>query len=517
MNKILKILLIFTVISSLGCKENTKKPRIAIAGLAIESSTFSPAKTVEEDFKARVGTDVFTFYPFLSKDSINRNKAEWIPTIRGHALPGGIVTKEAYESLVNKTLTMLKKNMPYDGLFFDIHGAMSVEEIDDPEGDFIKKIRNVIGYETLISTSMDLHGNVSVELAEETDLITCYRMAPHEDALESKKRAVENLLERLESKKGKPLYKARIEVPILLPGEKTSTRIEPGKSLYAKVNPITKSPGIIDAGIWLGYPWADEPRNHGVIMVTGDNKNAVSQAAEYLAESFWNVKDEFEFVAPVASLDESLNLALESKEIPYIISDMGDNPTAGGAGDVTWTLNELMKREEFKNNNGPSVIYASIPGPELTKKAVEIGVGNEVEALVGAQIDNRYSPPIKIKGKITAIKHGDKYAETEVVVQSGSIKIIVTKKRKPYHKLSDFTELNINPNESDIIIVKIGYLVPELYNINKGWTMALTPGGVDQDLDRLDYKRIKRPMFPLDDFENKPDLSSKLIEISNKN
>ena len=517
MNKILKILLIFTVISSLGCKENTKKPRIAIAGLAIESSTFSPAKTVEEDFKARVGTDVFTFYPFLSKDSINRNKAEWIPTIRGHALPGGIVTKEAYESLVNKTLTMLKKNMPYDGLFFDIHGAMSVEEIDDPEGDFIKKIRNVIGYETLISTSMDLHGNVSVKLAEETDLITCYRMAPHEDALESKKRAVENLLERLESKKGKPLYKARIEVPILLPGEKTSTRIEPGKSLYAKVNPITKSPGIIDAGIWLGYPWADEPRNHGVIMVTGDNKNAVSQAAEYLAESFWNVKDEFEFVAPVASLDESLNLALKSKEIPYIISDMGDNPTAGGAGDVTWTLRELLKREEFINNNGPSVIYASIPGPELTKKAVEIGVGNEVEALVGAQIDNRYSPPIKIKGKITAIKHGDKYAETEVVVQSGSIKIIVTKKRKPYHKLSDFTELNINPNESDIIIVKIGYLVPELYNINKGWTMALTPGGVDQDLDRLDYKRIKRPMFPLDDFENKPDLSSKLIEISNKN
>jgi len=517
MNKILKILLIFTVISSVGCKESTKKPRIAIAGLAIESSTFSPAKTIEEDFKTRIGDDVFTFYPFLSLDSINRNRAEWIPTLRGHALPGGIVTKEAYESLVNKTLTMLKKNMPYDGLFFDIHGAMSVEDIDDPEGDFIKKIRNVIGYETLISTSMDLHGNVSLELAEETDLITCYRMAPHEDALESKKRAVENLLERLESKKGKPLYKARIEVPILLPGEKTSTRIEPGKSLYAKVNPITKSPGIIDAGIWLGYPWADEPRNHGVIMVTGDNKNAVSQAAEYLAESFWNVKDEFEFVAPVASLDESLNLALKSKEIPYIISDMGDNPTAGGAGDVTWTLRELLKREEFINNNGPSVIYASIPGPELTKKAVEIGVGNEVEALVGAQIDNRYSPPIKIKGKITAIKHGDKYAETEVVVQSGSIKIIVTKKRKPYHKLSDFTELNINPNESDIIIVKIGYLVPELYNINKGWTMALTPGGVDQDLDRLDYKRIKRPMFPLDDFENKPDLSSKLIEISNKN
>ena len=228
-----------------SCSNNLVKPRIAIAGLAIESSTFSPAFTKEEDFKARVGEDIFSFYPFLQKDSINRNRAQWIPTLRAHALPGGIVTKEAYESLVQKTLNMLEENLPYDGLFFDIHGAMSVVGLDDPEGDFIKRIRDVIGYETLISTSMDLHGNVSYNLAKETDLITCFRMAPHEDAIASKKRAVDNLLERLENGKGKPLYKARIEVPILLPGEKTSTRIEPGKSLYAKVEPSSKVEGVV--------------------------------------------------------------------------------------------------------------------------------------------------------------------------------------------------------------------------------------------------------------------------------
>ena len=61
--------------------------------------------------------------------------------------------------------------------------------------------------------------------------------------------------------------------------------------------------------------------------------------AEYLAESFWEVKDEFKFVAPVATLEKSLDLAINSNTSPYIISDMGDNPTAGGAGDVTWTLN----------------------------------------------------------------------------------------------------------------------------------------------------------------------------------
>ena len=203
-----KIIVGFVVLCMVfGCKPTNKDeqdkalPRIAIAGLAIESSTFSPALSHEDAFHARVADSVFLFYPFLSNDSLNRKRANWIPTIRGHALPGGIVTKEAYESLVGKTLKMLKENGPYDGLFFDIHGAMSVVGIDDPEGDFIIRIRKVIGKEPIISTSMDLHGNVSERLAQHSDLITCYRMAPHEDAIASKKRAVENLLYRIESGK----------------------------------------------------------------------------------------------------------------------------------------------------------------------------------------------------------------------------------------------------------------------------------------------------------------------------
>src|SRR5581483_1313750 len=131
-------------------------------------------------------TAVFSNYPFLAADSPLRQRAVWIPTITGHALPGGAVTREAYESLVNKTIDSLKKYAPYDGLYFDIHGAMSVVGLDDPEGDFIRRIRKAIGKTPIISTSMDLHGNVSKDLAENTDLITDYRLAPHEDAMETK-------------------------------------------------------------------------------------------------------------------------------------------------------------------------------------------------------------------------------------------------------------------------------------------------------------------------------------------
>ena len=396
-------------------------------------------------------------------------------------------------------------------MFLDLHGAMSVVGLDDPEGDFITRIRKVIGDKPVISASMDLHGNVSWRLAENADLITCYRMAPHEDAMETKQRAVENLLERLESGKGKPAYKAWIPIPILLPGEQTSTRIEPAKTIYQAVAPASKQDGIIDAAIWVGYPWADEPRNHAVVMVTGDDKEKVTATAERLAKSFWNARKKFTFVAPTGSLNECLAKALSSKDHPYFISDSGDNPTAGGAGDVTWTLQQILARTEFKSPTGPSLIYASIPGPDLIKKAVAAGVGATVEGYVGAQVDARFAPPLLISGTVQSIVHGDIHAETEVVIKTGSVNIIVTKKRKPYHKEVDFTRLGLKPRKTDIVVVKIGYLEPELYAMRKGWMLALTPGCVDQYLERLDYKRIQRPMFPLDKNMADPDLSAKLV------
>ena len=488
-------------------------PRIAIAGLGIESSTFSPARTEEPAFHAKYGNDIFSIYPFWDPDSAIRKSAVWFPTVDGHALPGGTVTRTAYESLVKKTLDALQKNGPYDGLFYDIHGAMSVVGLDDPEGDFLLRIRKVIGKKTIVSTAMDLHGNVSWRLAENSDLITCYRMAPHEDALQTKRRAVANLIDRLQSGKGKPAYKAYVSVPVLLPGEKTSTRIEPGKSLYAKVWPAAKQEGIIDAAIWIGYAWADEPRNHAVVMVTGDDKAKVTSAAEYLAKSFWDARKEFKFVAPTGKLKECLDKAIASTKHPFYISDSGDNPTAGGAGDVTWTLTQILKRPEFKTDKGPSLIYASIPGPELIEKAMAAGVGGHVDGYAGAKVDARLAPPVHIAGTVESIVKGDIDAEVEASIKVGSVHIIVTKKRKPYHHEKDFTKLGLNPRTADIVVVKIGYLEPELFAMRAGWLLALTPGGVDQDIEHLPYKRLKRPIFPLDPDMKDPDLKAKLVPV----
>ena len=491
---------------TLACQNKVSKPRIAIVGVGVECSTFSPARTTWEMFRPKYGEEILQSYPFFREDSSLLQRAEWVPTLVAWATPGGMVTRECYDSLLQQSLRLLKEGMPYDGIFLDIHGAMSVEGLDDPEGDYITKIREVVGNDVLISTSMDPHGCVSARLASSTDLITSFRMSPHTDRFISRERAIVNLLDRLENGLGKPKYKARIKVPILLPGEKTSTRVEPGKSLYDAIVPIEAKKGVVDAAIWMSYPWADEPRNHGVIMVVGDRKKEVEAGAKQLAEHFWSIRNDFEFVAPTATLEEVLEQALKSEVRPYFISDMGDNPTAGGAGDVTWTLTQLLQRPEFKKANGKRLIYASIPGPEVVAAARKVGVGGHVKAYAGAMVDNRYAPPVLIDGKVEKIL--DYGNNDQVVVRMGSMQIIVTESRQPFHYEKDFDRLDLNPRQADIIVVKLGYLTEELYDMRADWMMAHTRGGVDQELTQLPYQRLERPIFPLD-----PDMEDPALDI----
>ncbi|WP_328354479.1 M81 family metallopeptidase [Streptomyces sp. NBC_00445] len=493
----------------------TSRPVIAVAGLGIESSTFSPARTEAPAFHPQRGADVLTRYPFLAPGEPLRSAADWRGALVGKALPGGTVTAAAFAELSGELIDWLRQLGPVDGLWYDIHGAMTVEGLDDAEDVLLARIRDVIGSDVLVSTSMDLHGNVSRELVHRSDLITCYRMAPHEDAMETKERAARNLVDLLRSGAPRPV-KAWIPVPVLLAGEQTSTRIEPAKSVYAAVAEVEATEGVTDAAIWVGYAWADEPRNRAAVVVTGPSEPAVTAGAQRLARGFWAARREFAFVAPTGTLDECLDEALASAARPYFVSDTGDNPTAGGAGDVTWGLERVLARPEFKDPGGPTVLYASLPGPAAVDTAVEAGVGATVTVTAGAEVDDRHAGPLSLTGVVHAIRHGDRDAEVEVVLRVGSVHVILTRLRKPYHHEHDFTDLDLSPRGADVVIVKIGYLEPELFAMSADWKMALTPGGVDQDLPRLGHHRVRRPLFPFDADMPDPDLTARIVAASDQ-
>lgn len=488
------------------------RPRIAIAGMAIESSTFSPHRAGERDFQRLTGEELVNRYPAI-RDGELRDRAEWLPVYYARSIPGGAVLPEVYASIKQHICEGLAElvadGQKLDGLYFDIHGAMSVVGLDDAEGDLIAAIREVIGADVIVSSPMDLHGNVSPVLINEVNLITCYRLAPHEDVWETKDRALRHLVTALES--GELPHKAWVRVPILLPGEKTSTRVEPAKSLYGRIPEMLGRDGITDASIWIGYAWADEPRCHATVVVMGHNAEVAAAAAKELGEQFWAVRDEFEFVGPPGSLDEGVIAGLAATDTPYFISDSGDNPGAGGTGDVTWTLAELLKKPELTAEGAPTTLVASVFDAAALQTLRAHQVGDQVSLKVGAGVDNGPHGPAQIDGVLHSLHEGDIDAGGIAVIRVGGLYAIVTEFRKAYHEIADFTSIGLDPAAAQIVVTKIGYLEPTLYAAQRGWTLALTPGGVDQDLERLGHHRIERPMFPFDEFAESPDFTATLL------
>lgn len=199
-----------------GHPKHATKPIIAVAGVACETSNFTPARTDFAAFHPVRGDAIFKEYPFLREGQPLGDQAEWRCAVTARAIPGGIVLRDAFERLADEIIARLQQILAdelIDGLWFDVHGAMTVDGLDDSEAELLKGIRRVIGPDVVVSTSMDLHGNVSRDLVELTDLITCYRSAPHEDVFETNERACSNLLSVLRRRQQVRGRKEHFEFP----------------------------------------------------------------------------------------------------------------------------------------------------------------------------------------------------------------------------------------------------------------------------------------------------------------
>ncbi|MEP6693385.1 MAG: M81 family metallopeptidase [Chloroflexota bacterium] len=472
--------------------------RIAIGGMHIESSTFSPHRSAPADFTVTRGAQLLARYDDLPLG------VDWLPTVHARALPGGAVERDFYESIKAELLTGLRDALPLDGMFLDIHGAMSVVGMTDAEGDLATAVREVVGPGALISASMDPHGNMSRRLVVALDLATSHRMSPHEDAPLTKRRAVANLLACLGANV-RP-RRAWVRVPVLLPGERACTRDEPARSIYGGLGEIERRAGIIDASVWIGYAWADEPRCSAAVVVSGTDEDAIAREARGLAERYWNARSDFAFSTASGDADWCIATGLAADPRPFFISDSGDNPTAGGAGDVAFTLERLLAQPALASGQA-TAIWASVVDPNAVAQCVDAGDGATVELRVGGAFGSRKGANVALRGVVRHLSFGDPFGGDIAVVASGGVRAILTSRRKPFHLLSDFTQLGLDPAAHDLTVVKIGYLVPELYSAAKGWVLALTPGGVDQDIVRLGHQGLDRPIYPFDPQMAAPDFT----------
>ena len=482
--------------------------RVGIGGIAIESSTFSPLHSTLDDFTVLRGDQLQSRYPFMPSWGFRgRNEIAWLPCLHARAIPGGPVEPAAYAQLKSALLDSIRAVLPLDGFLLDIHGAMNVLGLDDAEGDMVEAIRALVGPRCLVSACMDLHGNVTSRLVALADMFTAYRLSPHEDVLQTREKACANLLYCLDN--GIRPMRAWVRIPVILPGERTSTLVEPGRSVYASLHDSDHLPGVLDASLWVGYVWADEPRSSASAIVTGTDAEAIRREAERIAQRYWDARATFDFVAPAGSADWCIDQALACDGNAIVISDSGDNPTAGGAGDIPTFVARLLTRPEFAHSQ-LTAIYASVPDAQAASACKAGGVGGRASVLLGGKLDPIHAAPLPLEGEVTGLLADDPVGGDIAVLKVGGVHVIIPSRRKPYHVIRDFANLQLDIAAHKLTVVKIGYLEPELRHAARHAFLALTPGAVNQDIPSLTYTRVQRPIFPLDR-EFTPDLRAQLF------
>jgi microcystin degradation protein MlrC len=489
---IITTIIVAALFAGLGCSSGEKTEfRILTAGIRHESNTFIPYLTMVSDFTLLRHRDVTqgkAWAKFLEDEGI-----EVIPTL--HAIGGasGVVSKETYEAFREEILKALRVAGSVDGIFLDMHGALHVESYPDAQVDFIQQIREIVGNDVIIAASFDLHGNISQEFMEGLNIVSAYRTAPHVDGEETRTRTVRLMVEALKNDLLPRV--AHISLPILIPGEKGITSVEPLKSLYARLHEISRMAGLMDASIFVGMPWTDVSRAGMSVQVVAKDHQHLYEAqvqAEALANAIWERRADLKFDVPTALIDGAIKTALEAPDSTWFITDSGDNVTAGAAGDGTLVLERLLA---YKVKDA---ILAGIVDPEAVEQCVAAGVGAKIDLSIGGKIDNVFSKPLAVSGTVLRLtKEQPDSKQLDAVIRVDGVTVVLLSRHRAFTDPAHFQAVEIDPLAHNIVVVKEGYLFQGLRDIAPHAIMALTPGFANQLVENIEYKNVRRPIFPL--------------------
>ena len=454
--------------------------RIAIGGIHTECSTYSPLHQVGADFDVVTGPDLIK-----ALDLTVPPDCELIPLFHARSLPGGSVEADVYASFKSRLLRQLRAAGPLDGVFLAMHGAMHVVGLDDPEGDWIADIRSTIGPDIPIAVSYDLHGNFTQRIVDAIDIFAAYRTAPHIDVAETVNRAMAMLVEHLGG--GPRPFVGWVPIPVLLPGERTSTEDEPAAGLYRTLPEFDARHGILDANILVGYVWADTPRATAAAVVTGLDRQAIDAASCKIAKAYWDARAEFSFGVQTDQLDACL--ANINGPGPIILADSGDNPTGGGVGDRADVLAAVLA------SGITGAVFAGIADAPAALAAADAGIGGKVPLRIGGSLGSD-CPVVEHTARVLALIGTEEAGNLQAMVEIAGNRVILSRHRRPYHNLSDFAALGITVADERLVVVKSGYLSPELAPLAAPPLMALTNGAVNQDIPALENTHRPRPTYP---------------------
>ena len=468
--------------------------RIAIGSLQCEGNSLTPIHTRREDFDFAAGEDMYEKIRIW--DLLEGKQAEIIPTIYAHALPGGQVVLEDFLQLAQELVDGIPAE-GLDGVWLYLHGAMCVEQIGSGEEYLLRKVREKVGPKIPISVAMDFHADNSDAVPELCNCITGFRTAPHTDHFDAQLRAMRALFVCMEKH---ILPRPQLErASVVICGDAVQTDLEPLKSIMDEARKMEEElPGMLAVQVFNGQPWIDEPYMGPNFVVTHESDPDLARTcAAKLARMFYDARHDFRFLIETAEPEEAVRLAMEDQNEMVFLSDSGDNTTAGASGDNAFMINRL--REAGASN----VLIAGIADEEACELCYNASIGDTLTLQVGGRLDSESESTVitgKLihRGNIISYTGGD--GGPTATLDCGDMTVVVTRSRAALCRQDIFDSIELDFRKFHIIVVKLGYLFPDLAKAAPRSILVFTPGSSAERLEDMHLKRIRRPMFPLDDY-----------------
>ncbi|MFW6074446.1 MAG: MlrC C-terminal domain-containing protein, partial [Chloroflexota bacterium] len=262
--------------------------------------------------------------------------------------------------------------------------------------------------------------------------------------------------------------------------------------------------GVLCIMLAGGFPYSDIPDAGVAVLVTTDNDPVLAgQVAERLARACWDRREDFranlmnpaDAVAHIRSADSG----------PIVLADVADNPGAGSSCDGTVMLQALLE------SGLDGVAVGTIADPETVARADEIGIGNSGTVHLGGKVDDLHGPTLEVEAYVRSVADisfvntgpmgtgGTTHLGRTAVLVSHGVSIVVTSNRVQTLDPELFRAVGIPPEEQRALLVKssvhfrAGFepIAAEIIEID-------TPGLSSPNLQRFDYDRVRRPIWPLD-------------------
>jgi microcystin degradation protein MlrC len=489
--------------------------KIAVGGFQHETNTFAPMKADWAAFEQadswpelQVGPSLLTacngknipLGGFISEAQSLGHSFE--PLAWCHATPSGYVTREAFERVTGLILDRLANVAgDIDAVYLDLHGAMVAEHLEDGEGALLQSVRDVIGPDTLLVSSLDLHANITQAMIGAADFLTAYRTYPHVDMSETGRRTA-RVLHRMQTDRLRPA-KAFHKPDFLIPLTGSCTLVQPAASIYAEIgawDDTTREEGyILGASFATGFSPADIKECGPSIFAYAETHELAEGIVQGLRTKVET--QETDFSAKIWTPKTAISYARSNRVSggPIVMADTQDNPGAGGNGDTVGILKTLISTGVERTAIG--VLY----DPDSAAAAHVAGEGADIRLNLGSHTGGAVDEtPIVAAFRVLRLSDGEVDATgpyydgarlslgPTALLEIAGVKIVVGSKKVQCADQAMFTHLGLCPSKQDIIVVKSSvHFRADFGPIASEVLVVASPGPNPADHRTLNYQSLR--------------------------